>query len=265
MPATSYAALEEAFDSARRIVVMTGAGLSTECGVPDFRSEGSPWLTYPPLPFADFMASAAMRLEGWRRKFAMDALYAGAQPGRGHRALAGFAQSGRIVGIITQNIDGLHQASGIPEGQLAELHGNGTYAACLVCNRRYELTFVRGEIATKACAPACDCGGYIKSATISFGQAMPQGPLRRAEGWARNCDLFLVIGSSLLVQPAASLPLVARQAGACLAILNRAPTPLDGMADIVLHAEAGAVLEKLHANCRNVPQKSTIGAVAKNP
>ena len=265
MPATSYAALEQAFGTAPRIVVMTGAGLSTECGVPDFRSKGSPWLTYPPLPFADFMASAEMRLEGWRRKFAMDDLYVGAQPGRGHRALAGMVQSGRIAGIITQNIDGLHQASGIGEVQLAELHGNGTFATCLACNERHELASVRREIATKAQAPVCGCGGIIKSATISFGQPMPQGPLRRAEAWSRNCDLLLVVGSSLLVQPAASLPLVAQQAGARLAILNREPTPLDGMADIVLHTEAGPVLENLHVNSGNVPQKSTISAVATNP
>lgn len=265
MPATSYAALESAFGLASRIVVMTGAGLSTECGVPDFRSKGSPWLTHPPLPFAAFMASPEVRLEAWRRKFALDDTYAGAKPGRGHLALASLTQCGRISGIITQNIDGLHQASGVAGEQLAELHGNGTFATCLACDQRHELAWVRSEIATKARAPACDCGGIIKSATISFGQAMPQGPLRRAEAWSRDCDLFLAIGSSLLVQPAASLPLVARQAGARLAILNREPTPLDHVADIVLHAEAGPVLEDLHVNCGNVPQKSTTGAVAGNP
>ena len=255
MPATSFEALDAAFTAATYTVVMSGAGLSTECGVPDFRSPGSPWLTHPPIPFAEFIASPAQRHEAWRRKFALDDAYAGATPGRGHRALAAMVADGRISGIITQNIDGLHQASGMRAEALAELHGNGTYAACLTCQKPYELAALRRAFEAEGEVPACACGGIIKSATISFGQAMPKAALTRAQAWARRCDLFIVIGSSLLVQPAASLPLVAKQAGARLAIVNRQATPLDDVADMVLHTEVGPLLHALHVNNENVPHK----------
>ncbi len=265
MPATSLEALHSAFAAARKIVVMSGAGLSTECGVPDFRSSGSPWLTHPPIAYADYLASPTLRNEAWRRKFALDDTYAGARPGRGHKALAAMVASGHVIGIITQNIDGLHQASGVPATALAELHGNGTFAACLTCQKRYELAALRAAFSTHGAVPACTCGGIIKSATISFGQAMPRAPLAQAEAWARGCDLFIVVGSSLLVQPAASLPLVAKQAGARLAIINREVTPLDTVADMVLHAEVGPVLDALHVHNKNVPQNSDKAAVATIP
>ncbi|MBV1707845.1 MAG: Sir2 family NAD-dependent protein deacetylase [Hyphomicrobiales bacterium] len=265
MPDLPLPTLQSAFAAARRIVVMSGAGLSTECGVPDFRSRGSPWLTHPPIAYADYLASPTLRNEAWRRKFALDDTWAGARPGRGHKALAAMVASGHVIGIITQNIDGLHQASGVPAAALAELHGNGTFAACLSCGMRYELATLRAEFAGSGSIAPCGCGGIIKSATISFGQAMPKEPLARAEAWARGCDLFIVVGSSLLVQPAASLPLVARQAGARLAIINREATPLDPLADMVLHAEVGPVLSALHVHNQNVPQNSEKAAVATIP
>ncbi len=235
--------LAEILDQAGRLVAFTGAGVSTECGVPDFRSPDSAWRRYPPIDFKEFMASAAARVEAWRRKFAMDDIYAGAKPGRVHRALASLADEGRLASVITQNIDGLHQAAGLPASRLIELHGNGTYARCLSCGARHELRAVREALAATGEAPACACGGPIKSATIAFGQPLSPDELRRSREAALGADLFLVLGSSLVVRPAATLPLLARQNGAVLVIVNRDPTPLDGTADLVIRADVGAVLE----------------------
>ena len=234
--------LHHLLTAARSITGFTGAGISTESGVPDFRSPGSPWLANKPVDFASFVRDPGLRTEAWRRKFVMDDLYAGAQPSRGHRALAHLVATGRMTGIITQNIDGLHQASGVPPGKIAELHGNGTFATCLGCGMRHELRDVRADFEVRGRAPVCECGGLVKSATISFGQAMPVAAMRQAEAWARSCDLFLVLGSSLLVHPAAQLPVLAKARGAKLVILNREPTPLDDLADLVLHGEIGALM-----------------------
>ncbi|MGL4812355.1 MAG: SIR2 family NAD-dependent protein deacylase [Beijerinckiaceae bacterium] len=231
---------------ARRAVAFTGAGISTESGVPDFRSPGSPWMKHHPIPFDQYMASRDARAEAWRRKFTMDDLYAGAQPSIGHRVLAGMVADGRMQAIITQNIDGLHQASGVPADKVIELHGNGTYATCLDCGVRHELRAVRARFEAEAVAPDCgDCGGIVKSATISFGQAMPVDAMRRAEALARDCDLFLVLGSSLVVFPAANLPRIARRSGARLVIINREPTDLDEAAPAVVRGSIGPVLEPL--------------------
>ena len=230
---------------ARRIAAFTGAGISTECGVPDFRSPGSPWLRHPPVAFAAFLADPAMRAEAWRRKFAMDDCYAHARPGRGHLALAALVRQGRCPAVITQNIDGLHQASGLAASEVIELHGNGTYAACLGCGRRHELREVRAAFEASGEAPHCACGGIVKSATVAFGQAMPQTPLRLARELCESCDLMLVVGSSLQVQPAALLPLLAARSGARLAIVNREATPLDAAADLVVRDDIGTVLSQL--------------------
>ncbi|WP_439575296.1 SIR2 family NAD-dependent protein deacylase [Phreatobacter sp.] len=230
---------------ASRAVAFTGAGLSTECGIPDFRSPGGLWTRNKPIPFDAFLASREVRSEAWRRKFAMDATFSAAVPGRGHRALAGMVRSGRLAGIITQNIDNLHQDSGVPDGQLIELHGNGTYAHCLDCRQRYDLDWVRGRFhAAGGQAPDCEaCLGPVKAATISFGQAMPEEEMRQAVRWTLSSDLFLAIGSSLVVYPAAGLPASARQNGARLVIINGEETPLDAMADLVIRADIGTVLE----------------------
>ena len=230
---------------AKTITAFTGAGISTDSGVPDFRSPGSPWLANKPIDFADFLRDPALRCEGWRRKFAMDDLYAGAKPSIGHLALAELARAGRLAGVITQNIDGLHQASGVPPEKIAELHGNGTFATCLSCGLRHELATIRAEFDETGIARACRCGGLVKSATISFGQPVPQPALRLAGGWALACELFLVLGSSLKVRPAASLPEVAKRHGAKLVIVNREPTPLDDLADHVFHGEIGQLLAPL--------------------
>lgn len=231
---------------ARVIAGFTGAGISTESGVPDFRSADSPWMRHKPIPFDQFMASAAMRAEAWRRKFAMDDLYAGAAPSDGHYFFARLVAEGRMPALITQNIDGLHQAAGIPPDRVIELHGNGTYAHCLSCTRRYPLGAVRAAFEASGEAPACTvCGGIVKSATISFGQAMPAEPMRRARELAETCDLFIVAGSSLVVYPAAALPVLASRRGARLVIINREPTELDSMADLVIHEEIGVVCRGL--------------------
>ena len=248
MPAQADAArLHRMIGDAATVVAFTGAGISTECGVPDFRSPGSPWTRNPPIPFAQFMAGPLQRAEAWRRKFAMDDLYAHARPGRGHRALARLAAAGKMPAVVTQNIDGLHQASGLAPGQVVELHGNGTYAACLDCGARHELAAVRPRFEATGVAPVCACGGIVKSATVAFGQAMPAGPLRRARELSENCDLMLVLGSSLAVQPANRLPLIAKRAGARLAIVNNTPTPLDGEADLVLRGDIGTALDHYDA------------------
>jgi NAD-dependent deacetylase len=224
--------------SSRQAVIFTGAGLSTESGVPDFRSPGSPWMVNKPIPFEAFLASAAARREAWRRKFAMDDSYAGAQPSPVHRLLGDWARAERILGIITQNIDGLHQAGGAPAERLIELHGNGTYATCLDCGKRHELGDIRPAFEASGHAPRCrKCDGPVKSATISFGQRMPETAMREADCWARACDLFVVLGSSLVVHPAAQLPMVAKAAGARLVIVNREPTPLDPVADFIWRGE----------------------------
>src|SRR5215469_7744809 len=185
--------------AARSIVPFTGAGISTECGIPDFRSPGGLWTKHAPIPFEDFLASQEARNESWRRRFAMTAQFDAARPGRGHRALASLYRAGKVPAVITQNIDNLHQASGIAPEHVVELHGNTTYAACLNCATRYELAWVCERMeAGNGCAPDCPtCGGFIKTATISFGQAMPDTAVRRAQDLAQASDLLVSIGSSL--------------------------------------------------------------------
>lgn len=239
---TAQRELSDLFDKSRKIVPFTGAGISTECGIPDFRSPGGLWTKNRPIPFDEFLASREMRDESWRRRFAIHDSFTAARPGRGHLALASLYRAGKVPGLITQNIDNLHQLSGIASGDVVELHGNTTYATCLNCAKRYEIDYMRGSFDQQGHAPDCvDCGGYIKTATISFGQAMPADEMQRAERLARECDLFLAIGSSLVVWPAAGFPLKAKQNGAVLVIVNREPTELDEYADLVVHHDIGDV------------------------
>jgi len=240
---TAIEKLRHLVDACDTIVPFTGAGISTECGIPDFRSPGGIWTKMAPIMYDDFVAHQEMRNEAWRRRFAMEDEFGGARPGRGHRALASLYRAGKSPGVITQNIDNLHQASGIAPEHVIELHGNTTYAACLDCGERYELPWVRQRFEAAGIAPDCACGGYIKTATVSFGQAMPAQAMQRAEDLARACDLFLAIGSSLVVWPAAGFPLMAKRNGARLAIINREPTEFDDVADLVVRADIGAVLE----------------------
>lgn len=240
---TAVDRLRHLVDSAQVIVPFTGAGISTECGIPDFRSPGGIWTKNQPIPFDAFVASQEMRDEAWRRRFAMEEQFSTARPGRGHLALAHLYRAGKVPGVITQNIDNLHQASGIAAEDVIELHGNTTFAHCLDCGRRYELAWIKPRFVSDGRVPDCEeCGGHIKTATISFGQAMPEAAMRRAEQLTRTCDLFIAIGSSLVVWPAAGFPAMAKRNGARLAILNREDTELDAMADLVIHDDIGNVL-----------------------
>ena len=231
----------------RRAVVFTGAGISTESGIPDFRSPGGVWDRMPPINFEDFLASSAMRRETWRRRFAMEELFGTAKPNSGHLAVAELVKRGKVSHVITQNIDNLHQASGVPEEKIIELHGNTTYAKCLDCGARYEIATLRPFFEKEGAVRDCRCGGHIKAATISFGQSMPEDEMHRARDAAIACDFFLVAGSSLVVYPAAGFPLTAKRAGAKLAILNRTPTDQDDYAELVIRAGIGATLSAVLA------------------
>jgi NAD-dependent protein deacetylase/lipoamidase len=241
---TGIGHLRDLVDEARVIVPFTGAGISTECGIPDFRSPGGLWSQMKPIEFSDFLASQEARDESWRRRFAMERQFGGAKPGRGHRALASLYKAGKIPGVITQNIDNLHQSSGFAAEHVVELHGNTTYATCLGCGKRYELSWVKQSLAQSGGrSPECTvCDGHIKTATISFGQAMPDEAMRRAQELTDSCDLFVVIGSSLVVWPAAGFPLAAKRNGGRLVIINRDSTDFDEIADLVLHDDIGTAL-----------------------
>ncbi len=238
--------LREIIAEADDVVVFTGAGMSTESGVPDFRSPGGVWSRMTPILFQDFVASEEVRREAWRRVFSGAAGWTGAKPNRGHRVIARLVAEGKVSTVITQNVDNLHQEAGAPPDRVLELHGNAGYATCLDCGLRHELEQIKAAWTESGPAPRCSaCDGLVKTATISFGQPLPAGILSRAEDAAHGCDVFLVLGSSLRVYPAAGLPLLARRAGARLVIVNREPTDQDSYADLVLHAEIGEPLSAL--------------------
>ncbi|WP_020178042.1 Sir2 family NAD-dependent protein deacetylase [Methylopila sp. M107] len=232
------AELKRLIEGARSAVVFTGAGISTGSGIPDFRSPGGLWSQNRPIEFDAFVSSAEMRREAWRRKFVMDDATRGAKPNAAHRAVARLVETGTAAAVVTQNIDGLHETSGVPAKKLIELHGNGTYAKCLDCWTRHELDEVRRVFEATGDPPPCRaCGGLVKSATISFGQAMPIEAMERAHAAAEAADVFLVLGSSLVVYPAAALPVAAKRAGAALVIANREATDLDPYADLLLRSD----------------------------
>ncbi len=225
------------------IVPFTGAGISTESGIPDFRSPGGLWSRNQPIPYDAFMARQDARDEAWRRRFAMQPTFAAARPGRGHRALASLYRAGKIPAVVTQNIDNLHQASGFAERDVVELHGNTTYARCIGCGKRHELEWVQACWERTHHAPCCTvCDEPVKTATISFGQPMPEEAMRRATELAQSCDLLLAIGSSLVVWPAAGFPVLAKKCGAKLVIINNEATDQDQLADLVIRYDIGEIL-----------------------
>ena len=241
--ATELSALRQLLQSSRRALFFTGAGISTESGIPDFRSPGGVWSRMQPIYFQEFIASEEKRREAWRRRFDNRDGWVGAQPNSGHYAVAQLIAAGKASAVITQNVDNLHQTSGVPENKVIELHGNATYARCLSCSVRIELADIEREFqASGTVGPCRACGGIVKSATISFGQPMPPLPMQRAHEETIACDLFIVLGSSLSVFPAADFPLRAKQKGATLVIVNRDPTEMDELADLVIHAGIGATL-----------------------
>lgn len=233
--------LQSLIEESTRIVVFTGAGISTESGIADYRSKGGIWDRFQPVTIQEFLADEEKRREYWRRKKEMFAEMRDAQPNAGHLAIARLEQQGKLVGVITQNIDGLHQKAG-PQ-KVLELHGTNREVVCLTCGRVDPFDPVYERLQGGEEIPLClSCGGLLKPNTISFGQALDPDILHLAVNWARSADLLLAVGSTLIVEPAASLPRIAKQAGAKLAIVNRDPTPLDSMADLVLRGTAGPVL-----------------------
>lgn len=221
-------------DDGLRIVALTGAGISTESGIPDFRSPGGIWSQRQPVQYHDFIASEKSRLEDWDRRFEMADFFEAATPNAAHRALTRMAETGQLKCLITQNVDGLHQAAGFPEDRLIEIHGNSTYATCLDCGRRAELADQRKDVEERR-SPCCTaCGGVLKAAVISFGQQMPEAELEAAFEAAQACDVFLAMGTSLVVHPAAQLPVNAVRYRAELVILNGQETPLDSLASTVI-------------------------------
>ena len=233
---------------AKRMVVFTGAGLSTESGIPDFRSPGGLWDRYNPedFYFQNFISSEASRVKYWQMATEMYEPMKRAQPNLAHLAIAEMEQLGKLDCVITQNIDGLHFKAGNSADKLIELHGTAMHVSCLNCQKRYNREAIQERIKKGVKAPTCDdCGGPLKPATISFGQAMPERETQEAYHRSSRCDLFMVIGSSLVVHPAASMPLIAKQNGARLVIINRDPTPCDDSADMVIHNQAGVTLDAI--------------------
>ncbi len=229
---------------ARRAVVFTGAGMSTESGIPDFRSPGGVWSQNRPVYYDEFLKSAEARFEYWRQKSLAAGDFERAEPNAGHRVIAGWEQRGRIVGVITQNIDGLHQQAG--NRRVLELHGTARWIACVDCQARFEPMPLIEEFRENQAVPPCPtCGGRLKSATISFGQALPSDVLDESVALAEASDLFFAIGSSLVVHPAAGLPELARRAGARLVIINRDPTDLDSAAHAVIREPIGSTLTQI--------------------
>lgn len=234
--------------NSRAIVFFTGAGISTESGVPDFRSPGGVWTKYQPVLFQDFLASESARIQHWQLKKATYELFKTVKPNIGHYAICEFEKRGQLLGLITQNIDGLHKIAGTSEDKLIELHGTDRLVTCLQCAKRYEPVDVYENLGEDFTAPTCDdCGGFLKSANVSFGQSMPVVAMQRAQTWSEQAEVFIVVGSSLQVQPAASFPVIAKRSGALLAIINREPTPLDDLADFVHNGAIGEFFRRLSA------------------
>jgi len=232
--------------TARRVVIFTGAGMSTESGIPDFRSPGGVWDRFDPneFTFQNFISSEEGRRRYWELGRTVYPVVSRAEPNPGHHALVTLWRLGRVDCVITQNIDNLHQRAGLPAERVLELHGNATRARCLACERPYDRALIQEWLESGVAVPSCEppCGGVIKPRTVMFGEAMPREETEEAERRARASDLFVVVGSSLVVYPAAHMPVHAKRAGARLVIVNRTPTPQDSEADLLIADSSAAVL-----------------------
>jgi NAD-dependent deacetylase len=229
-----------------KIVGFTGAGISTESGIPDFRSPGGVWTTNRMIYFDEFLNDREARVEAWRQKFLIWPEMRDAAPNAGHLAFADLERRGKLLAMITQNIDGLHQRAGNSAEMVIELHGTMIEAECLSCRLRIPMDEALARVAAGELAPLCEaCGGLMKPATVSFGQPMPSLAMQMAASAAQQCEVFIAAGSSLVVYPAASFPEIAKEGGAVLIIVNRTETPLDGVADLVVRDEIGKVLPRL--------------------
>ncbi len=236
----------------KKTVVFTGAGISTESGIPDFRSPGGIWSRYDPEDFTiqKFLSGPAARKTIWKMS-AESGLLTEAEPNLAHYAIAELYQLGKLDCVITQNIDNLHQKAGVPDDKVFELHGNMEWVVCLSCHRRFPMPEVLQKIKKGIEVPDCpDCQGILKPDAVFFGEALPQETLREATRRAQNCDLFIVIGSTLVIYPAAYIPTYAGEAGAKLAIVNLTPTPLDHYAEVVIRGRAGEIMSKVMEKVR---------------
>jgi NAD-dependent deacetylase len=222
------------------IVVFTGAGISTESGIPDFRSPGGIWTHYRPVTFQEYMTSESARIEAWKRRLDGWEQYRNAKPNVGHHFIQALSLKEKLIGLITQNVDGLHSMAGLAEDKIVELHGSNRKILCMGCTKEFAPEPIINSLVGDFASPKCDsCGGILKSATVSFGQAMPEQAMRIAQEWTEQAAVFIVMGSSLQVQPAASFPVAAKRNGALLAIINREEGPLDDMADFVHNGSIG--------------------------
>ena len=236
----------------KKAIVFTGAGISTESGIPDFRSPGGIWSRYDPEDFTiqKFLSGPAARRTIWKMSVE-GGLLTEAEPNLAHHAIAELHQLGKLDCVITQNIDNLHQKAGVPEDKVFELHGNMQWVVCLGCGRRYPMPEVLQRIKEGMEVPDCpDCQGILKPDAVFFGEALPQGTLREAIRRAQNCDLFIIIGSTLVIYPAAYIPTYATEAGAKLAIVNLTPTPFDHHAAVVTRGKAGEIMSRMMGKVR---------------
>ena len=237
--------LSQYISEAKNIVIFTGAGISTESGIPDFRGPQGVWKTNTPIYFQDFIGSEEVRKDSWKRKFSGQDIIKKAKPNIGHLAVAEVINKHESAYLITQNVDNLHQDAGVPDNKITEIHGNAHYASCLDCGIRYELNSIKKAFLENETVPYCDsCGGIIKTATISFGQPMPEEGMQIAQRKTLGCDLFITIGTSLVVYPAAGFPKLAKEIGAKLVIINNEPTDFDPIADLVIHEQIGKVFSE---------------------
>jgi len=234
--------LTEFIKKANNIVIFTGAGISTESGIPDFRGPQGIWKSSTPIYFQDFISSEEVRRESWKRKFFNKDIIKTAKPNTGHIAVSEIINTNASAHLITQNVDNLHQDAGVPQSKITEIHGNATYATCLDCKIRYELEPIKRAFLGKGIIPSClSCGGIVKQATISFGQSMPELGMQIAQMKIVKCDLFISIGTSLVVYPVAGFPKLAKEIGAKVIIINNEPTDYDNIADLVIHQKIGHV------------------------
>ena len=235
-------------EAARRLVVLTGAGISTESGIPDFRGPQGVWTRNPEAEkqstIQHYVADPEVRRRAWQSR--LDSPAWGAQPNAGHRALVALERRGKLDTLITQNIDGLHQAAGSSPERVVEVHGTMREVVCLACGERAPMERALARVRAGEEDPPCrTCGGILKSATISFGQSLVAADIARAERAARQCDLLLAIGTKLSVWPVAGVVPVAKDAGARVVILNAEPTDMDGLADAVFRGPIGEILPRL--------------------
>jgi NAD-dependent deacetylase len=247
-------AVAEMIAASRRVIIFTGAGISTESGIQDFRSPGGLWHQWNPdeLTFDKFMSSRASREHYWGFSRAIWPTMAHAKPNAGHFAIADLYNLGKLDSVITQNVDGLHQAAGLPEDKVIELHGTLRWVSCLTCGKKFPRELIEKMMdETGDKAPECQCGGFLKQSTIAFGQSLPEDAIEAAGEKSSNCDVFIVAGSSLVVYPAAQMPTIAKQNGARLVIITLSDTPHDHYADVIINEKTGptlsAIVEKVKA------------------